>query len=60
MGNFHGHIIRTDEEIARAEAWAIEGQSKGTHYPGMLYEDGILAMLDWLWREDVDAPDTED
>jgi hypothetical protein len=39
-------IFRTEEEIDQLEAWAAEGQSNGTHYSGMSYEDGIRDTLD--------------
>ena len=35
---------------------AMEGMSKGSKYPGMSYEDGILAMLSWLTGESDDDP----
>ena len=51
-------IIRIEEEIERLEAWAAEGQSNGTHYSGMSYEDGIRDTLDWLFgRRDTSPAD---
>jgi alpha/beta superfamily hydrolase len=52
------NILRTEEEIDRLEAWAAEGQSNGTHYSGMSYEDGIRETLDWLLgRRDTSPAD---
>lgn len=42
------HIVRTDDEIADLENWAIEGFDLGSRYPGMSYEQGILDTLEWL------------
>jgi hypothetical protein len=55
-------VIRTDDEIERVEAWAMEGQEQvaGSRYSCMTYEDGMLEILQWL-RGDIDAaPDGED
>jgi hypothetical protein len=52
-------IIRTEEEIDRLEAWAAEGQGKGSHYRGMSYEDGIRATLDWLLGRRDESPADE-
>ncbi len=41
------NCIRTDEEIARVENWAVdaEGLEGGSNYPGMTYEQGVLDTL---------------
>ena len=52
-------IIRTEEEIDRLEAWAAEGQTNGTHYSGMYYEDGIRETLDWLFGRSDTSPADE-
>lgn len=41
-------IKRMEEEIDRLKAWAADGQSRGTYYSGMTYEDGVRDTLDWL------------
>jgi len=51
--------VRTEEEIARVENWAHEGLNRGSHYPGMSYEQGILNVLEWLRGDDDHAPDEE-
>ncbi|KKN90037.1 hypothetical protein LCGC14_0231500 [marine sediment metagenome] len=50
-------IKRSDDEIDRVANWANEGQDQGTHYEGKSYEDGLVAMLNWLTGDDDDAPD---
>lgn len=52
-------IVRTQEEIDRVLNWAHKGREKGSHFPGMSYEDGILATIDWLTGYDDEAPDAE-
>ena len=51
------NCIRTDEEIARVENWAVDGIDEGTRYPGMSYEQGILDILFWLRGDSESAPD---
>lgn len=53
------NCIRTDEEIARVEGWAVdaEGLEGGSNYPGMTYEQGVLDTLCWLRGNREDAPD---
>lgn len=52
------NCIRTDEEIARVENWAVlaEGED-GSNYPGMTYEQGVLDTLCWLRGDSESAPD---
>lgn len=38
---------RTTEEIQALEDWCREDEG-ATHYPGLSYEEGILAAIDWL------------
>ena len=54
------HVVRTEDEIARVENWAIEGFDEGTRYPGMSYEQGIMDTLLWLRGDNDHAPDCED
>ena len=53
-------IVRTNVEIARVENWAFEGAYKGSKYPDMNYEQGIIDILNWLRGDDDHAPDEED
>jgi hypothetical protein len=46
-------VIRSDQEIADLENSAAEGETDGTQFPGMNYEQGILETLRWL-RGDTD------
>lgn len=52
-------VVRTDQEIARVENWALEWAGRGSRYPGTPYEQGILDMLQWLNGELDIAPDDE-
>jgi len=42
------HVIRTDAEIVELENVCTEHTNFGTKFRGMSYEDGILAVLQWL------------
>lgn len=52
-------IARTQEEIDRVLNWAHEGREKGGRLPGMSYEDGVLATIDWLTGYDDVPPDAD-
>jgi len=55
------HIERTEDEIAEVENRAAESAGKGRSvYPGMSYEEGIDAVLRWLFNPDEDPPFEED
>lgn len=50
-------LARTDEEIADCTARAIESKDEhGTRWPGMSFEEGVIAALDWLTGESDDHP----
>lgn len=52
------NCIRTDEEIARVENWAVLAEGEGgSNYPGMTYEQGVLDTITWLRGESESAPD---
>ena len=53
------YIVRTDDEIARVENWAVEGIDEGTRYPGMSYEQGIADVLAWMRGDNETPPDEE-
>ena len=53
-------VVRTEDETARVENWAVEGVDAGSHYPGMSYEQGILDTLQWLRGDSDHAPDQND
>lgn len=42
-------IERSEEEINDVLNKAMEGVDKGSKWPGMSYEQGVLAALDWLF-----------
>ena len=46
-------IQRTEAEIDQVLMEAEEGLSTGSKFPGMSYEEGILAMYKWL-TDDAD------
>jgi hypothetical protein len=52
-------IKRTANEIDELWSWANEGQSEGTRYSGMSYEDGIDATLAWLTGQTDERPDSD-
>ena len=53
------NVVRTDDEIARVENWAVdvEGSGKVTNYPGMTYEQGVMDTIAWLRGDSDNAPD---
>jgi len=38
--------ILNDSDHKKLTEFAMQGQSEGSKYPGMSYEDGIMAVLD--------------
>ena len=52
-------VVRTEDEIARVENWAVDGINEGSRYPGMSYEQGIQDTLMWLRGDNDHAPDDE-
>ena len=40
--------MRTQNEIDELRADACEQMNEGSKFPGMSYEDGIIAVIDWL------------
>lgn len=54
-------IERSEDEIAEVENRAVESISDGrSAYPGMSYEEGIDAVLRWLFDKDADPPFEEE
>lgn len=50
-------IVRTEEEINKLLQWARELDSgHQSHYRGMTYEQGIIAMYEWLIGDSDDSP----
>ena len=51
-------IKRTNDQIAHLENWANKAafDKMETHYPGMIYEDGVRQTLDWLFGKAEDSP----
>lgn len=50
-------IVRTQEEVDQVLNWASEGIDGGSKYPGMSYEEGVRAAVDWLTGFTDDRPD---
>jgi hypothetical protein len=51
-------IQRNTAEIDRVRNWAAEAEAEGgRHFPGMSYEEGVIAAIDWLVGDRDDAPD---
>lgn len=49
-------VIRTTEEIDAVLAKAQNGVDDGGKYCGMLFEEGILEMFDWLVGNHNESP----
>ena len=49
-------IVRSRDEIDEVLNWASEALENGPHYPGQSYEDGLMAMYDWLVGHTDDDP----
>ena len=49
-------ILPADETIDDVWDWANDGESNGTKYPGMTYEEGVVATLNWLFNDVTDDP----
>jgi len=49
--------MRDEDEIQKMADKASSTVDEPTKYPGMSYEDGVLAALDWVLDESI--PDEE-
>jgi hypothetical protein len=50
-------IVRSDEEIDElSNQCADQENTGGSKYPGMTYEQGISAAIDWLTQKEWDHP----
>lgn len=49
-------VVRTQAEINDVLDKAGEGFDNGSFYPGMSYEQGIIAFADWLFGNTDEAP----
>jgi len=47
---------RTPKEAEALLDEAIDRAHQQTKYPGMTYEEGVLATLDWLFGRNDDSP----
>ena len=47
---------RTRKEIEDQIAEAIDAMDEGGRWPGMTYEEGVSAALQWVTGETDDAP----
>ena len=52
-------IKRTQSEIDEVMNWAGEAFDEGSRFPGMSYEEGIMAAIDWLMGHTEDRPDSD-
>ena len=48
--------VRSQEEIEEQQDRCQEGREKGSKYPGMSYEEGILVTIDWLFGDTDEKP----
>lgn len=49
-------IVRTNKEIDEVSNLAIEGEYEGSKWPGMSYEAGVRAAIDWIIGNTDDNP----
>jgi hypothetical protein len=49
-------IERSQSEIDDVRGVATDAMDAGSKYPGMSYEEGIIAALDWATGESDDNP----
>ncbi len=49
-------FVRSEQEIEAVYDAAMDSGSTGSKWPGMTYEQGIIAMLDWLTGRSDDKP----
>jgi hypothetical protein len=49
-------IERNDREIDRLLDDTIQAESEGTKFPGMTYEEGVRAAIDWITGNSDDYP----
>lgn len=49
--------MRTTEQIARVEEWAGRNLNGRARYDNPCYEQGVIALLEWLRGETVFGPD---
>lgn len=49
-------LVRSETEIDNVYDSAMQANSNGSKFPGMTYEDGIIAMLEWLVGERDEEP----
>jgi hypothetical protein len=52
--------MRTRDEINDLMDKAAEGINEGSRFPGMSYEEGIRAAIEWLTEENDEHPLDED
>lgn len=52
---------RTDKEITALLDEVTRSSDQGvTRFPGMSYEEGIAAVITWLWEDSQDHPYPEE
>lgn len=52
------HLVRTEAEIDDLKCRCFESMQDGAgKYPGMTYEQGVVAAIDWLTTHDDDDAD---
>lgn len=49
-------VVRSEQEIDDVLNKASDGIEDGSVYPGMSYEQGILAFAEWLFGDTEDVP----
>lgn len=50
------YVARTRSAIEQLEEDALQITNEGSQFPGMSYEDGILAVIQWLTQKHASHP----
>lgn len=52
-------IMRAEDEINEVLNWAAKGEDEGSKFPGMSFEQGVRAGIEWIMGESDVRPDQE-
>ena len=52
-------IVREDSEINEILNWAAKGEDEGSKFPGMSFEQGVRAGIEWITGQSDVRPDQE-
>lgn len=49
--------VRSDKEVDRILNWCVEAEDEVSNFPGMSYEQGVQAGIQWITGDTDDSPD---